>query len=93
MKVYLLWDKKESKYIKHFWRTKGAAKARVTHESLLADDVLANKRIFLKADDLSQDFVDYVKQNPTKYIKVKYQDQIRYECREVDIVNAPYEVV
>lgn len=93
MKVYLLWDKKESKYINQFWRTKGAAKARVTYESLLADDVLANKRTFLKADDLSQDFVEYVKQNPTKYIKVKYQDQIRYECREIDIVNAPYEVI
>lgn len=93
MKVYLLWDKKESKYIEHFWRRKGAAKAYVTYQSLLAEDVLDNKRTFLKADDLHPDFVEYVKQHPNRYIKVKYQDQTRYECREMDIVNAPYEVV
>lgn len=93
MKIYLLWDKKESKYINNYWSTKASAKASIAHRSIYASDIINNKYTFLRPDDLSQDLIEYLKQDKDPYYRVKYADQIRYECREIDITQAQHEVV
>lgn len=95
MKIYVLFDKKKSEYIDSHWSSKGGAKAYVTNLGLCADDILdkKNKYRLLDPEDLCKDVVKHIKENNINYFRIKYIHQTRYECREIDIAQAPYEVV
>ena len=95
MKIYTLYDKKKFEYIDKHWSSKGGAKAYVANFRLDVETILNKKNKYrsLDPEDLCDDVLKYIKENNIEYFRVKYIHQTRYECREIDMTQAPYEVV